>query len=98
VVGSNGSMTPEARSTRNRNVVDRFPYGVVGWAPEEVRGMAQSRGYDLSLEDATNLLLGSERLLKGSMECAGRDFIRSLISEKFKASSPDSENLAEPKT
>jgi hypothetical protein len=60
--------------------------------------MAAHRGYELSLEDAIGLLVGRERLLKGSMESAGRDFILSLISEKFKASSSDSENLAEPKT
>lgn len=75
-------MTVGERSTRNQRLVAEFPYAVVGWAPEEVRALAESRGSSLTLEEAKEILVSKERLIKGAMEAAGRDFFLGIFNER----------------
>jgi hypothetical protein len=71
---------PHERSQVEREkLANEFPYGLVGWAPEEVVAIANSRGLQISKQTACELLIHNERKIEGAMTKAGYDLILQLL-------------------
>jgi hypothetical protein len=71
---------PKQRSHQAIAELDaQFPFARVGWAIEEVQGIADSFGVRLTSQDAEELLVKHERFIAGVMTHAGYQFIRHLI-------------------
>lgn len=74
----------EERSKRNQKLVAEFPFAMIGWAPEEVRAMAVHRCHkNITLEEATQILVENEQWLRGTLWAAGRDYLWALLEQKF---------------
>lgn len=78
---------PRSQSDREKLVSD-FPFAIVGWAAEEIVAIARGRDIELSLAEASELLLDNERQIEGAMTEAGRETILELLGRRSRTDEP----------